>query len=717
MTNVVLIYYVAYVALLVIGIGIPCLLFLATILILYWRHKKLKERRRRLEQRIEFIIDELVENESENEHHCSFSSGDNSSENNTNIHISVSIDTNTNACANVTHTAAIHACGDTMEEEDPLSTYNSISNSNSNSNNKKNTGSICAHTNSNNNHNKNNDYNSTSSNTSSSSSSSSSNTSSNSNNDCSKTYNTESDVIICYNNNDDNNNNNRTSHVDSSATMEQSAIIPYNNNGNNSKLMTDWSLRNYKEINRLLTNNHSDLSMSNSNHATHVFNSDNIIVSYLRNLPVAPCLMMLQYLEIRLSGVSRLRLLYPVAVERLLMKQLFGVFVRNGERLLYLIFPHIDLTSIHHSILEKIPHCLRLADVQSMDVQSWKWSTRSWHTGKYNKSLVRFHGLTTLHLCNEQVERELAPAIRTITDLGMEKYDPRVLPHIARVTRLKIGSIFPSYAMEMFLATNILPRLKHLNLYKVERTAIELIVSRMEHLETLYVFELENFTSLLDRDWNRNSQLKRITFYRSLNASVHIPFHLSSLECVKLGLGIRLQPSSLDINLFTQDTSSIKSLSIVEEVPNEFLNPSFLYKLLPLEKLSLTISNSAIPLLSQLSLLSNLKALQLRCSDSSFNLMMENTVKNELLGSNMPRLTHVLLCDCHLYTRVKGNGNHNGLMPLKNRGNIIQTFISNGNSRGKLEDHGSLGHEVPSVVWNMKRLNKKKHDQNKNSWT
>jgi hypothetical protein len=62
MISVLLIYYIVYIVLVVVGIGIPCLLFIATDSILCWRYRRLKEKRRRLEQRIEFVVDPWIHN-------------------------------------------------------------------------------------------------------------------------------------------------------------------------------------------------------------------------------------------------------------------------------------------------------------------------------------------------------------------------------------------------------------------------------------------------------------------------------------------------------------------------------------------------------------------------------------------------------------------------------------------------------------------------------
>jgi hypothetical protein len=103
------------------------------------------------------------------------------------------------------------------------------------------------------------------------------------------------------------------------------------------------------------------------------------------------------------------------------------------------------------------------------ETHSWKWTPKSWHTGKYNRSLIRFHDLCKLHLCNEDIKRELSPAIRNITDFGMDRFDSRILPHITRVTKLSIGQTLVSDdALSTFFAANTLTKLRHLKLYNVQ---------------------------------------------------------------------------------------------------------------------------------------------------------------------------------------------------------------------------------------------------------
>jgi hypothetical protein len=203
---------------------------------------------------------------------------------------------------------------------------------------------------------------------------------------------------------------------------------------------------------------------------------------------------------------------------------------------------------------------------------------------------------------------------------------------------------------------------------------------------------------LLDKDWNPQSQLKSVTFYRSWNCSVHIPFDLHSLQCVKLGIGIRLQLASSDVsNVPSQDLKlSIKNLWIVKEVPDEFLSCSFLCKLVSIEKLSLTIPRSGMPQLSHLNLLSNLYLLQLLCNDRSMNSLMEHMVKSELLSSI--HMKYVLLNDCHLYKRLENK--HILLTNSRPKVSIVNDE-SQGNPSREYE-------QTNNMVWSTKKLNTKK---------
>jgi hypothetical protein len=360
--------------------------------------------------------------------------------------------------------------------------------------------------------------------------------------------------------------------------------------------------------------------------------------NYLSDLPVEPCLNIFEYIEIKvkpyhspLNVFSRKK-----ELETVIMKQVYGVFIRNGFRSLYQLCPFVDFSAINND-LSHVPHCTRLTDVVGLNVNFW--NTESWDTLKYNRHLTSIHGLEKAKIAD--IDQFLTCA-QNIIDLEINIPDERILEGLPNLRRLKFHKLIPEG--EGMKRITSLTKLESLSTCRLNLEQAQQILL-MSNLTELNILELSN-CSIEPMDWCNLQGLKHLTIYKSENSTVYVPLYLKSLRSLSLGSGVQLSPKSFDSN---ETYSNLRELSLVETIPMEFFETDNIFRFLQLEKLSITINDQTVPIIGCLEILENLRLIQLRTENKEFRKSVERIF--DTIVHHLKYLDSVLLFDYLLFSK------------------------------------------------------------------
>jgi Na+-transporting methylmalonyl-CoA/oxaloacetate decarboxylase gamma subunit len=379
---------------------------------------------------------------------------------------------------------------------------------------------------------------------------------------------------------------------------------------------------------------------------------------YLAHLAIAPALNILSFLEAKIHCSCPESLLFlksKMSLEKMIMKQIFGVFIRNGNREVYMLYPYVDFLSCA-TLIKSVPHCTRLVDCKGLSVNFW--NEKCWNTLS-NPKLSIVKALTTTRF-DENTLEAFGRSLKNVKHLSLQNYDSRLVPYLDNITSLSIMNTLHENEVSE------LQKCKYLEAIQVGFASKVTIISLMNSIPSLRKLLIGNTDNIIigETDWNlSNCSLAAFTLYCSEIATVYVPLFHPTLREVNLGCSVFLDEKSITLGMgksspdeliqdaeIPKEPSNIHSLSIVEDMPVSFFNPNVLRRFSNLRRLNVSLSYTTVSLLDHLSELKELRVLHIRVSEKSLQNQVKHSLENLL--PHLPYLETILLFDSIMYYKV-----------------------------------------------------------------